>query len=203
MKKKLIIISISIAFLVATLSGCVEEEKKEAANNAPEISFIYTVDHNTSMDGGTVDFDSTATDVDNDNLTYLWDFGDGNTSTDADPQNMYAMNGTYTVMVTVSDSTDETTASETVIVGNVVPVASFIYTTLDMNATFNSTSTDGNSDAILTYEWKINDTAVNTLSEFTYEFADYGAYNVTLTVIDQWGLADTTDMMEITIEATY
>lgn len=191
-----------IALLVATLSGCIEEEKKEPANNAPVISFTYTVDHNTSMDGGTVDFDSTATDADNDNLTYLWDFGDGNTSTEADPQTIYAINGTYTVMVTVSDSTDETTASETVIVGNVAPVASFMYTTLDMNVTFNSTSTDGNIDALLAYEWKINDTAVNTSSEFTYEFADYGAYNVTLTVTDQWGLTDMTDVMEITIEAT-
>ena len=38
-----------------------------------------------------------------DGLTYLWDFGDGNTSIDANPSNCYAANGTYTVCLTVTD----------------------------------------------------------------------------------------------------
>jgi PKD repeat protein len=203
LKKKLILFLLGIALLVGTLSGCLEEDKKEpAANNAPVISFTYTVDHNTSMAGGTVNFDSTATDADNDDLTYSWDFGDGETSTEADPQHIYSTNGSYTVMVTVNDTTDETTTSDTVIVGNVPPVASFIYTTDNMTVTFTSTSTDSNTDAILTYEWKINGTAVNTSGEFTYEFEDYGTYNVVLTVMDQWGLANSTDAIEITIETT-
>lgn len=201
MKEKIIVLVVSIALLVGILSGCLEEEEEPAANNAPEVTFISTVDHNTSMDGGTVDFDSTATDADNDDLTYSWDFGDGEMSTEADPQHVYATNGSYTVTVTVNDSTDETTASDTVIVGNVAPVASFTHEIDDMNVTFTSTSTDDNTDAVLTYEWKIDNTTVNTSSEFTYEFADYGTYNVTLSVMDQWGLTDTTDVTEITLEA--
>jgi hypothetical protein len=36
-------------------------------------------------------------------FTYLWDFGDGNTSTDPFPTNIYELSGTYTVCLTVID----------------------------------------------------------------------------------------------------
>ncbi|MGB1317136.1 MAG: PKD domain-containing protein, partial [Flavobacteriales bacterium] len=37
-------------------------------------------------------------------VTYAWDFGDGNTSTDASPTNVYAADGSYTVCLTVTDA---------------------------------------------------------------------------------------------------
>lgn len=38
-------------------------------------------------------------------LTYAWDFGDGNTSSDAQPSHTYATAGNYTATLTVTDST--------------------------------------------------------------------------------------------------
>ncbi len=35
--------------------------------------------------------------------TYLWDFGDGNTSTDFSPSHVYSAGGTYSVMLTVTN----------------------------------------------------------------------------------------------------
>lgn len=37
------------------------------------------------------------------NLSYSWDFGDGNTATGAYPSHTYAQNGTYTVCLTIDD----------------------------------------------------------------------------------------------------
>ena len=37
------------------------------------------------------------------NNTYLWDFGDGNTSTDVDPTHIYGSTGTYMVTLTVTN----------------------------------------------------------------------------------------------------
>jgi len=205
MKAKIFVMLVITTLLVGIMSGCTEEKKETETptNNAPEASFTASIDDtDTSIAGGTVTFDATATDQDaDDTLTYAWDFGDGETSTDEDPVHVYADNGTYTVILTVSDSEDEVTASDTVIVGNVAPTASFTYEADDLNVTFTSTSTDPNLDDVLTYEWTIDDVAVNTSSEFTYEFADYGTYNVTLTVTDLWGLTDTSDVTEITLEA--
>jgi len=196
------VLVVSIALLMGILSGCLEEEEEEpAANNAPEVTFMYTVDHNTSMDGGTVDFDSTATDADNDDLTYLWDFGDGETSTETDPQHIYATNGSYTVMVTVNDSTDETMASATVIVGNIGPTGLFTWTAVNLTATFIDASMDPNDDE-LTYTWDFDadDVADNTTAgPIEYTFIAAGSYNATLTVTDPWGLSDSYTE-EITVE---
>ncbi|MFJ4578745.1 PQQ-dependent sugar dehydrogenase [Streptomyces echinatus] len=62
------------------------------------------------------------TDQDGDALTYNWDFGDGATSTAADPTHKYKKNGTYTATVTAKDTTGRTgSASVRVVVGNTAP----------------------------------------------------------------------------------
>ncbi|WP_432169836.1 PQQ-dependent sugar dehydrogenase [Streptomyces sp. 1222.5] len=70
-----------------------------------------------------VAFSSAGTsDQDGDALTYSWDFGDGATSTAADPTHKYKKNGTYTATVTAKDTTGRTgSASVRVVVGNTAP----------------------------------------------------------------------------------
>ncbi|MFJ8448955.1 PQQ-dependent sugar dehydrogenase [[Kitasatospora] papulosa] len=71
----------------------------------------------------TVRFSSAGTsDPDGDPVTYAWKFGDGGTSTAADPSHTYTANGQYTAELTVSDGTGRTaTASVAVTVGNTAP----------------------------------------------------------------------------------
>ncbi len=52
---------------------------------------------------------SGSTDPDGDPLTYEWDFGDGGTSFDPDPQYSYQSTGVYTVSLTVSDGLESDT----------------------------------------------------------------------------------------------
>ncbi|MFF3314490.1 ThuA domain-containing protein [Streptomyces sp. NPDC003035] len=62
------------------------------------------------------------TDADGDALTYSWDFGDGGTSTAANPTYTYRKNGTYTATVTAKDGSGRTgSASVHVVVGNTAP----------------------------------------------------------------------------------
>ncbi|MCB0951910.1 MAG: PKD domain-containing protein, partial [Microthrixaceae bacterium] len=51
----------------------------------------------------TVNFTSNAADSDGTIASVEWDFGDGNTSTDADPTHVYAAVGTYAATVTATD----------------------------------------------------------------------------------------------------
>ncbi|MFC3574165.1 PQQ-dependent sugar dehydrogenase [Streptomyces yaanensis] len=62
------------------------------------------------------------TDQDGDTLTYSWDFGDGGTSTAANPTYKYKKNGTYTATLTAKDPSGRTgSASVQIVVGNTAP----------------------------------------------------------------------------------
>ena len=67
-----------------------------------------------------VTFSSTGTfDPEDEPLTYTWDFGDGNISTEASPVHTYVNVGPYTARLTVSDGTESTQSAPVVIsVGN-------------------------------------------------------------------------------------
>nr|WP_313896953.1 PQQ-dependent sugar dehydrogenase [Streptomyces sp. GC420] len=63
-----------------------------------------------------------STDADGDALTYSWDFGDGTTSTSANPRHTYRRNGTYTATVTAKDPGGRTGSADVrVVVGNTAP----------------------------------------------------------------------------------
>lgn len=69
----------------------------------------------------------TADGDDDDPLTYAWDFGDGGTSTAANPTYTYKKNGTYTATLTAEDPTGRTgSASVHVTVGNTAPTVELV-----------------------------------------------------------------------------
>lgn len=51
-----------------------------------------------------VDFTDTSSDANNDIESWMWDFGDGNSSTEQSPSHTYAADGSYVVTLTVTDS---------------------------------------------------------------------------------------------------
>ena len=64
----------------------------------PVASFTF------SVSGLTVDFTDTSSDPDGSIDAWSWDFGDGNTSTAQNPSHVYASDGQYTVILTVTDN---------------------------------------------------------------------------------------------------
>jgi len=76
-----------------------------AANNPPNGTIVLPTGNATIQEGGTVNFEGSAEDPDGDDMTYLWSFGDGITTTALVPGNhTYTDAGTYTVTFTVTDS---------------------------------------------------------------------------------------------------
>jgi hypothetical protein len=62
----------------------------------------------------TIAFGAQASDPDSDQLTFLWDFGDGGTSTSQSPTHTYSAAGTFIARVTVSDGKASTTSQTSV-----------------------------------------------------------------------------------------
>jgi Zn-dependent metalloprotease len=86
-------------------------------NEAPVAGFTY------SADMLEVSFTDTSTDSDGTIASYEWDFGDGNTSIEADPVHTYASRGNYTVTLTVTDDDGASaTKSRRVRVRNKAPI---------------------------------------------------------------------------------
>ncbi|MFE9909887.1 PQQ-dependent sugar dehydrogenase [Streptomyces clavifer] len=82
-----------------------------------------TADRTSGKAPLTVQFSSAgSSDPDGDPLGHAWKFGDGGTSTAANPAHTYTANGRYTAELTLSDGTGNTaTASVVVTVGNTAP----------------------------------------------------------------------------------
>ncbi|MBM7073950.1 S8 family serine peptidase [Shewanella sp. 202IG2-18] len=70
----------------------------EAAPAAPVADFSYEVE---LLD---VSFTNMSSDVNEDIVSYSWDFGDGSASSDMNPMHSYAEAGSYTVMLTATDA---------------------------------------------------------------------------------------------------
>lgn len=68
-----------------------------APNIAPVADFSFVVNDLS------VDFTDSSNDSDGTIVSWSWDFGDGNTSNAQNPNNSYAIAGTYTVSLTVTD----------------------------------------------------------------------------------------------------
>lgn len=80
-----------------------------------DIEAEFTFDNNTCVAPCTKTFTNTSKEAD----TYLWDFGDGNTSTDEDPTHTYTQPGIYTVILTASRNGQEDTEDKEV---NISPI---------------------------------------------------------------------------------
>jgi PKD repeat protein len=118
------------------------------SNTAPVASYTFTT---TDLQA---DFTDTSTDQDGTVVAWGWDFGDH-------PSYTYGVAGTYTVTLTVTDNDGATAAQTqtvTVAAANVPPVASYTFTTTDLQADFTDTSTDQDG-TVVAWGWDFGDAA--------------------------------------------
>jgi PKD repeat protein len=124
---------------------------------------------------------------------WLWDFGDGQTSTSRNPYHPYASPGDYTVSLTASGPEGSATATKTNYIHIHNPVhASFTVSpdtsgTAPLPLTFTSTSTGD----IKSIQWSISGENISTESLMTHTFTTSGSYGIYLTVNGMGNDSDT------------
>lgn len=85
-------------------------------NHAPVITAGPSASPSSANTGTNISFSVTASDPDSgDTLSYLWEFGDGGTSTSASPTRAYSASSVYTVRVTVTDSQGSSVSGTTTV----------------------------------------------------------------------------------------
>ena len=169
--------------------------------SAPPIAHIDPVA--AGVEGSPLSFSSLGSrDPNNHPITYRWDFGDGSTSTDANPVHTYADNGLYHVTLTVTDESNRaTTATADVTIANLPPVVTASLTASSIlsgqSVTLHGTFSDaGVADA--PWQWGIawgqgGDVSAGSVTsqsapiDAPHRFCAAGGYSVRLSVTDKDG----------------
>jgi PKD repeat protein len=96
-------------------AGAVVATQVGGKNSAPAVAAATATPSVAILGTDTaIRFSAQATDPDNDALTYQWEFGDGETSTETSPTHIYRSAGAFTARVTVRDDNESATAQAAV-----------------------------------------------------------------------------------------
>ena len=156
-------------------------------NLPPVANFSHTTSNLTAT------FTDTSSDADGTVASRLWNFGDGTTSTATNPTKTYLANGTYSVMLTVTDNAgtaNSVSKAVTVAAPNVAPTANFSSMTNGLTATFTDSSSDSDG-SIVSRAWNFGDGTTSTMTNPSKTYAAAGTYTVSLTVTDNGGATNT------------
>lgn len=117
-------------------------------------------------------------------VSWHWSFGDGHTSTDQNPANTYAQDGTYNVCLITTDATGcSDTACHHVTITTPDPChASFTYS--NTGGTFDFTNTSTSTTTHTTYHWTFGDSSHSNLHNPHHTYTHHGQYTVCLFITD-------------------
>lgn len=175
-----------VTLIVTDNQGCRDSLTQTAAVNVTFPLPDFAVSDSFTCPGNPLNFTSLST---GDSLNYLWDFGDGNTSTLENPIQAYADPGVYTVKLIL---TDVNGCIDSISKVNFVEVEAF-------SAGFSGTPrsdfcpplvtqfTDASVGTIGQYIWDFGDGITSSLQNPAHSYLQAGLYDVSLTVIHEDG----------------
>jgi flagellin-like protein len=190
---------------IVTVEGTAIEAGTQGSstNNAPAAAFFVS-----STNGLTANFDaSISTDSDGSITSYAWTFGPSEGSgTGMTTSHTYTAAGTYLVTLTVTDNgalTNSISHQVTVALGvnNNAPHAEFTFSTTDLSATFDASTSYDTDGTIDSYAWTFGDGSTGTGVNPTHIYTTPNKYTVSLTVTDNGGLLSSPETKDVTVIA--
>jgi len=125
--------------------------------------------------------------------TYLWDFGDGDTSSAINPSHTYTASGTYMVSLTVYSAYG--CASTVTHAVNVLAPPAAAFSANDVcyktDAQFIDHSNPNGGGGIVGWLWDFGDGSHTSVKNPTHNYNAPGTYGVSLTVLNAYGCSDT------------
>jgi len=128
-----------------------------------------------------------------------WDFGDLNTSTNANPQNTYTAAGTYNVTLVVVNQTGCSDSITKPVTVNPSPILSYDWSDVCSGDTmyFINTSSIPAPDVISGYSWDFGDGTTSNLVDPNHVYQNNGIYIVTLTATSGAGCTSSWDTIVV------
>ena len=135
-------------------------------------------------------FTNTSTDAE----TFMWDFGDGNTSTEESPTHVYATHDVYTVTLEVTNAAGLSASLEKTVDIQAPVTADFTFVTNQNPDTYQTVEFMDASVGAVMLLWEFGDGFQFTGMNPSHTYAEDGIYTVTLTAYSLTGLTDVATM---------
>ena len=167
--------------IVTNVNGCIDSFDLADSIYVWATTADFSVDAQYGCPPHTANFTSLSSSTTGTITSYLWDFGDGNTSTDENPTHTFS-NGSHDVSLTV---TNEKGCSNTLVrpnyIGVTFPNAEFEFSLISCDA-FEIAFANNSSGYGLSYDWDFGDGEITSDYEPVHIYTNPGAYEVCLTV---------------------
>ncbi len=131
-------------------------------------------------------------------LDYLWDFGDGITSTESSPVHEYTYPGLYTITLTAANLCGSAVITHLVEVTCNPAQADFTWLGDELTISFTNQST---GRFPLSYLWDFGDTITSTLASPVHIYASPGVFDVSLAATDLCGTGNLVEPVTTTCTA--
>lgn len=193
----LVIPSTPVTYVVTVTNACgasVTDSVSITFNPPPTV--ILSSDTNSVCALGTIQFtdQSITGNVSDPIIGWLWNFGDGGTSTLQNPTYTYTSPGTYivTLSVTTFGGCNNSNSSAPYII-NVYPypTAAFSQNTTVLDLPYDLLILTNLSSGATTYQWTFGDGGTSSLTNPQYQYTVVGIYPITLIATSANGCADT------------
>jgi len=196
--------SYTISLTVTTAGGCTQTVSVPSGvltGTPPTVNFTASPLNACASD--TISFTNTSITTPGATVSWLWNFGDGNTSAQQNPQHIFTDTGSLTVTLIVSNNRCRDSIKQVLHIRP--PVARFNYTfnCVTRMVTFRDSSLVDPGLLPLTYQWQMGDpanTQFNVQNPPPFLYPGPGTYNVTLTVTNGSCTYTTTNPVTIASE---
>jgi len=165
-------------------------------NSVPTPSVAsFTADPTEGSVPLTVQFTDTST---NSPTQWNWDFGDGTTSTEQNPEHVFSGEGTYSVTLVVTNGDGSSDPKSMNIKVNSVPTPPVVNFTAQQTGPLTVQFNDASSNSPTQWNWDFGDGSTSTDANPAHSYAAAGTYTVNLTVSNADGSDTTSKAITIT-----
>ncbi len=173
----------TVTLTASNENGCTTSSTGTVTVVAKPTAAFSLNNFNVCTSGNTVSLTNTSTGA----TSYLWDFGNGVLSNQANPTVTYSTAGTYTITLTATNSNGCSDVATQTVTTVTKPIAAFTVVGGNQCVTNNSYSFNDNSTNTSSYAWSFGDGTTSASNSPTHSYTTAGTYTVTLVVTSATG----------------
>jgi len=179
-----------VSFYVIDYNGCKNTITKQQFIQTSQPNANFNATDTVNCNGSLLtNFQNTSTGFPT--INYLWNFGDGNSSTQKNPTHFYNTNGVYNVKLNITDNYN---CKDSLIKYNYIYVddiqANFI-SSKDTACIYETVNFTNLTNLANSYFWDFGDSVTSTLQNLNHTFKNYSNYDVKLIAYYKAGCSDT------------